>query len=301
MKDNAERASNGSRLIVYNVEDFLSLDLPPRELIVDPIIPTQGVTMLYSKRGVGKTFVALTIAVGTAAGTNVFNWKIPKPRKVLYVDGEMSPQTMQERHKGIIKGVGKDFPSDNLKIYCAAIQDSCFLNLSDEKDQKALEFILDGVDLLILDNLSTLTEVKENDADSWLSIQKWLIRLRQKNVSVLLIHHAGKSGQQRGTSRKEDILDCVVTLKSSREDDAQGAEFEVQYEKCRGFVGVKPFKAKLISDEEGKFTWSVSEYDLTKKIKEMLDFGMTQRDIASELGISQSRVCRLKNGAVRDR
>ena len=34
-------------------------------------------------------------------------------------------------------------------------------------------------------------------------IQNWLLSLRSLNRSVLLIHHAGKGGQQRGTSRRE--------------------------------------------------------------------------------------------------
>jgi hypothetical protein len=43
---------------------------------------------------------------------------------------------------------------------------------------------------------------KEDESDSWLPIQNWLLSLRSLGKSVLKIHHAGKSGQQRGTSRR---------------------------------------------------------------------------------------------------
>lgn len=67
---------------------------------------------------------------------------------------------------------------------------------------------------MVLDNLSTLFRSgKEYESDSWLPIQNWLLSLRSLNKLVLLIHHAGKSGQQRRTSRREDVLDTVITMK----------------------------------------------------------------------------------------
>jgi len=51
---------------------------------------------------------------------------------------------------------------------------------------------LDGVELLILDNLSSLTVgLRENDSDGWSPIQEWLLRLRRRGISVLIVHHAG--------------------------------------------------------------------------------------------------------------
>jgi hypothetical protein len=49
-----------------------------------------------------------------------------------------------------------------------------------------------GVELLILDNLSSLTvSVRENDgdsdSDSWAQIQDWLLRLRRRGISVLIL------------------------------------------------------------------------------------------------------------------
>jgi hypothetical protein len=50
---------------------------------------------------------------------------------------------------------------------------------------------------------------KENDADSWTPMQNWLLAQRRAGKSVLVIHHSGKSGAQRGTSRREDTLDTA--------------------------------------------------------------------------------------------
>lgn len=282
----------------YNAFDFLSLKFPPKDFIVEPIIPTQGITMIYAQRGVGKTFLSLSIACSAAIGVPILKWSVSKPRKVVYVDGEMSAQTFQERLEGLFLGIGLELPdNDNLKIINMTMQDHC-LDLSIEEDQLLLEKHLQGIDLLILDNLSTLTSVKENEADSWLDIQKWLIKLRQKNVSVLLIHHAGKGGSQRGTSRKEDIVDAVINLKHPSDyDNQQGLKFEVVFEKCRNFSGdqAKNFEAKLCGNIEDGFTWEVIDIEnaLQEKVKELHELGMTQREIAMELGMSQSSICRI--------
>ncbi len=287
-------------LKVYNAVDFIGLELPPRNMIVDPIIPTQGIAMLYAGRGIGKTFVGLSIACGVATGTKALARDVPVPRKVVYIDGEMSPQTMQDRMSDIFKGINRSLPSeDALKIVNISLQDNCSLDLSLEECQSMLDPHLEGVDLVIVDNLSTLTSIKENDADDWLDIQKWLIKLRQRNVSVLLIHHASKSGNQRGTSRKEDILDTVITLKhSSNYDQQQGACFEVKYEKCRGFSGDKdkPFEALLQGDSENGLTWEITSDERSKsdKIKELLGLKMSPKEISAKTGIPLSTVYRIK-------
>ena len=66
-------------------------------------------------------------------------------------------------------------------------------------------------------------------------IQKWALRQRSKGKSMAFIHHAVKSGPQRGTSRRRDALDTEIALKrpSDYKGD-QGARFEVHFEKARG-------------------------------------------------------------------
>src|SRR5262249_29732034 len=112
--------------------------------------------------------------------------------------------------------------------------------------------------LIIVDNLSTLCRgLRENEADSWGPVQEWALRLRAAGKSVLFIHHAGKGGAQRGTSRKEDVLDTVISLRRPLDYDAsQGARFEVHFTKSRGFFGdeASPFEAWLI---EGR--WRIGE------------------------------------------
>ena len=38
--------------------DFLAFDMPPREMLLDPILPERSLAMLYAPRGVGKTLLS---------------------------------------------------------------------------------------------------------------------------------------------------------------------------------------------------------------------------------------------------
>ena len=158
-------------------------------------------------------------------------------------------------------------------------------NLASPKIQAELEPWLDSIELLVLDNLSSLTAViRDNDADSWNPIQEWLLRLRRRGVSVLIVHHAGKGGEQRGTSRREDVLDTSISLR--RPNDyvpTEGARFEVHFEKARGIHGdrAKPFEAKLeILNGQSRWTLRDIEDVNLSRVKALLDDEQSIRDIA---------------------
>jgi hypothetical protein len=58
-------------------------------------------------------------------------------------------------------------------------------------------------EVVFVDNISTLVRSgKENEAEGWLPVQSWVLRHRRAGRAVVLLHHAGKGGAQRGTSRR---------------------------------------------------------------------------------------------------
>ena len=140
---------------------------------------------------------------------------------------------------------------------------------------------------------------RENEAESWLPIQEWALFLRKMGKSVLFVDHAGKGGQQRGTSRKEDVLDAVINLRRPKQySPSEGARFEVHFEKARGFDGddAKPFEATLVCSES-KLTWNfrdIENRDYESAI-DMLNEGMTQTEIAKELDVNKSTISRWMN------
>lgn len=235
------------------------------EAILAPILPEGGAAMLHAYRGVGKTHVALAIACAVAAGGVALKWSAPRPRRVLVVDGEMRGAEIQERVKSILTGMNAVVHEDDFLQFLAA---DFFPEGLPPIDSETGRTLIEGVaadckaDLVILDNLSTLTSARENEGDDWTPVQRLILSLRRKGIASLIIHHSGKTGAQRGTSRREDILNTVIALKRgdgySSED---GAAFDVHYEKARGFFGrdAAPFSAKLITDTSGATLWKIDE------------------------------------------
>jgi DNA-binding CsgD family transcriptional regulator len=121
------------------------------------------------------------------------------------------------------------------------------------------------------------------------------LELRRAGKAVLFIHHTGKGGAQRGTSKREDVLDSVLLLKRPEDYDAsQGARFIGQFDKARGFYGpdAESFEAALGADG----AWAVKGVtaDRDAEVREMLEQGFSADDIARDLSIHRSTVFRIK-------
>jgi AAA domain len=48
--------------------DFLALDVPLREMLLNPILPERSLAMLYAPRGIGKTLLSLSIGLTVGSG-----------------------------------------------------------------------------------------------------------------------------------------------------------------------------------------------------------------------------------------
>ena len=289
--------------------DFLELDVPPRGMLLNPILPERSLAMLYAPRGVGKTMLSLSIGLAVASGSQLLRWNAPRPRRVLYVDGEMPLVSLQERLRTISIGLDAGIPDDAFRILAADNTENG-LSLGSEEGQKALEPLLRDVDLLILDNLSTLcTTGSESASEAWVPMQNWLIGLRRKGIAVLLVHHAGTNGRQRGTSRREDALDTVIALR--RPEDylpEHGARFEVHFEKLRNRVdgdGVISFEAKLelfVADEREGVRWFAHDLSppVFKQATELFQDGLTVREVAATMHISKTEAGRMRLRALNE-
>jgi putative DNA primase/helicase len=135
--------------------------------------------------------------------------------QVVDFPGDMPGVLLQERLEAARKASGTaPVSADLLRIAAADLNRDGLPDISDPDAQRFYEPLIADADLVVVDNLSTLCRsLKENEADSWAPVQAWCLALRRQGKSVLLIHHGGKSGAQRGTSRKEDVLDTVIALK----------------------------------------------------------------------------------------
>jgi putative DNA primase/helicase len=293
-----------SLLETLGIDDLIAMDIPERELLLDPVLPAKGLMMIHARRGGSKTFLALAIGLAVASGTSLLHWSAPKARRVLYVDGEMTLIDLQRRVGALKAGIGVTIRNDHFRLLAADLTN--VPDLATEAGQRALDPLLDGLDLLIIDNISTLCWTgSDNDAGSWTSMQEWILRLRRRGIAVLLVHHSGKSGEQRGTSRREDVLDTVIGLRRPEDyQPQQGARFEVHVEKSRAHFGDagRPFEASLTSTDGRGLTWSARDFKPSNLEDAVALFrsGVTVRAVAAQLGIARSSAGRLRQKAQED-
>ncbi len=284
--------------VAVNAAELISMELPERRLLLSPWLPAQGLAMVYAPRGVGKTYFALNVAYAVASGGSYLNWSASSAGRVLYLDGEMPANVMQERISEIVATAKNDAEDDALQIITPDLQGEQFMpDLSSIAGQASLEPHLEGVALVVVDNISTLCRGGiENESESWLPVQQWALRLRSRGVTVLFVHHAGKGGNQRGTSRREDVLDSVLSLRRPSDySPDQGAAFEVHFEKNRGFTGddAEPLDVSLASTPTGQsWTWRKLEISTYQKVVDLANDGLSPSEIAKELEVNRSTVSR---------
>jgi len=298
--------SPGPKIVTCGSREFMQMDLPKRKELLHPWLPEQGLAMIHAPRGIGKTFFALSCAYAIGTGGTFLKFKAPEAKSVLYIDGEMPAAVIQERMRQLM-------PTSNPSLLMGIItpdlqpKDQGLINLSNPAYQKALEPYIEEASLIIVDNISTLVRGgKENEAESWLPIQEWALKQRSSGRSVLFIHHSGKDGRQRGTSRREDVLDTVIALRQpGKYDPEQGAMFEIHFEKARGFTGdaAKPFEARLETDAQDRLVWTYKsvEDSTYHRVCKLANEGLEQNEIAEELHIHKSNVSRHVSRGRRER
>jgi len=286
---------NTSALVAVTAAELLRTEFSPRAMVLGPFLPEKGLGLIYGPRGIGKTHLTLGAAYAIATGTSFLRWSAPKPRRVLIIDGEMPAVVLQARLAAIAALATSEPPeADYLRFLALDMQTDRSLDLSRDADQLDLEHIIGAAEVVLIDNISTLVHGgRENEAESWLPVQQWALGQRRAGRSVLFMHHAGKGGQQRGTSRREDVLDTVVSLRRPADHSPdQGARFEVHYEKSRGFHGddAKPFEAALGAG--GWTTRDLIDPDMALVVK-LTDEGLSVREVAEEADMTKSKAGRL--------
>lgn len=288
------------KLKTVSIFDLMQYDFPVLAYLLYPILHTQSLNMIHAWRGIGKTFFGLCLAYAVASGGKFLKWHAEKPRGVLYLDGEMPGNSLQARLAGIIDSNENEPPPGFFQVLTPDLQEPGNMpDLSTPEGQAAIDaLVTPDTALIVVDNLSCfLRSGRENESESWLPVQGWALRHRAAGRTVLFIHHSGKGGTQRGSSKKEDVLDLVLNLKRPIDyEPSQGACFEVVFEKSRHLTGADTasFEATLSTDEHGKQLWVFKDVVETtyERVCSLFNEGLSQADIASELGINKSNVCR---------
>jgi KaiC/GvpD/RAD55 family RecA-like ATPase len=279
-----EKLEDTTPITALSIGDFIGKNYPPQEYWVYPLVSKQTITQIWASPGVGKTLFSMELACSLANGQDFLKYKWveeTKPVPVLYVEGEMSAQQIQDRVCNITSRYaeeGKEFNFDYLRI--APVQEQLnqhFDPLNEDLGRKRLELQLEQMKesfgqypVLFLDNISCLTSFQEKDGEAWITFMQWLIKLRARGYTIFFLHHATKEGStSSGSNMKERSVDIEIKLSEPTKEqklDINETQMIIEFKKWREFNYTEHSHSFLasVSRHTAKWSW----HKVNKKMNE---------------------------------
>lgn len=216
---------------LMTADDLARREVPQRPKLLGEWLREGDYGLLFAPRGHGKTWLAMLIGKALASNEPLGLWTAgEKARRVVYFDAEMNFPDVKERAR-LLSIAGENFVwLQNERVFDVMQRG---LNIASIDDQTHLDALLKEGDVLIVDNLSTAaTGMDENDNNAFDCLVTWFLNLRRRHITVVMVHHAGRSGQMRGASRREDMAHWILRLNDdSREEGPK--HFVTEFKKCR--------------------------------------------------------------------
>ena len=235
---------------VLTAEQLAALVIPPRPALLDQWLCQGDLGYIYAPRGVGKTWLAMALPGAISCRRPLGLWQAGDPAPatsgtdtaadpdappapdhipVLYIDGEMALKHTQYRARGLDLSKVHHLHHEHLFEQ----NDTC-LNIGEPEDRQRITqlVIQNGYQVLILDNLSSLASgVDENKGMDYEPLSLWLLDLRRRKITVIVVHHAGRNGLMRGHSKREDACSWIIELRDARQESDPGAKFVSHFAK----------------------------------------------------------------------
>lgn len=284
------------------LRDLIAMHFDAEEQLLGKLFLARSIGMVFGPRGSGKSLLAMLIAYAIAAGKYVAPWGYGKGAVVCYLDGEMRIRGFKERIDQLAGRNSKPdsvaMAKDNFHVISRDYVKHPIGSIDTDEGQKAVDALLpEDVSFLVIDNLSAWTE-SGGEGASWQTIKRWLLQKRLNGVAVLMLHHAGKSGTQRGTSAHEDLLDYSIRVMPILQDDASKTVFDVDHTKLRDHLPELrgAFRFSVYS-EDGVMHFDSSpvasaQDEKLEEIRALAAQGHSVTQIAKQVGRHKSTVSR---------
>ena len=221
---------------VENAFDFCDKVLIQGDVILSSVhgavLTAGGILQLTGAGKIGKSMLLLNIAYGLALGRDVLGFGITKPRRVLYLNGENSQGTMQERFT-LLRNYFCIDEEQEIKIrenlqFCSV---ALLLPKSEALAEIRGNLAEIRPEVLILDPLKNFFSGEENSSDSMRDFMGAVRKLiLEFNVTVIILHHTGKKQNEDGfySGRGSSLLadDAEVTA-AFRKNASEKGRFEL--------------------------------------------------------------------------
>jgi len=195
---NVKLISNTDINSSLNSLPYISLSAYPLtefNYLIEDLLPSDCISLIYGDGGMGKSYLALYIAVLVATGKRFLNKDVKKGR-VLYCDFELSPELQRQRLEMVCKGLGIKHPllATNLLYVAPGIQEEVPNNLTE-----LIPVIKrDEFDLIIVDSIGAALT---GDPEAARDICRLFQQIRELGTVLLLDHQAKRQKGDRARDK----------------------------------------------------------------------------------------------------
>ena len=244
--------------------------------VLYPFVRKNQINMIYGSAGIGKSYIAVTIALCVQTGIG-HEGLLPEQGNVLYLDWESEREDLNERTVAVKQGFIEEYDGDYLDI--AEFEYRKIRGSLDKVQDEISDIVYNkDIKLIIVDSVGGALQGNINDADS---IAEFSGILRSYNTSILALDHVAKGNNDKpiGSIYKEAFARNLWRM--SGDHPVGSDEMEIAFEHTKtNHKRMNPvaFDAKFYSD---------STYDITNKFtiksKSLDNSGLLKRPIEDAL------------------
>lgn len=176
---------------VYTDSEFLAKQFPDDLFLCEPCIPLGGDVLLHGKRALGKTQLALTLAISVMEGGKWLGQFQCKQGPVAYIQVDMPKKLQQDRRRSLYKATGKDYGDQYLHL----VSDSKVDVLASAKGREEWVERLRQHNpvLIIVDTLRKTHGLDENSSDTPVQIYGSWRAVAGYRPTIVYVHHDRKT------------------------------------------------------------------------------------------------------------